>query len=88
MDNQNPFQVIESKLETIENLILSLQPVKPIPTGTKVEQPISQAEAAEFLGKTRVTLINWRKKGLITGYRIGGRVFYKPSELLSALQKV
>jgi len=40
----NPFEEITAKLESIESLILALQPVKQIPTGTKVEQPISQAE--------------------------------------------
>lgn len=84
----NPFETIEAKLESIEKLILAMQPVKQIPAGTKVEQPITQAEAAEFLGKSRVTLISWRKKGLIQAYRINGRVYYKPSELSGALQKL
>lgn len=85
---ENPFQEITEKLTSIENLILAMQPVKQIPAGTKIEQPISQAEAVEFLGKSRQTLISWRKKGLITAYHLGGRIFYKPSELLSALQKL
>ena len=84
----NPFESIETRLENIENLIIAMQPVKQIPVGTKVEQPISQAEAVEFLGKSRQTLINWRRKGVITAYNLGGRIYYKPSELLAALQKL
>ncbi|MBN1118233.1 MAG: hypothetical protein JXA77_13575 [Bacteroidales bacterium] len=32
-------------------------------------------------------MIAWRKKGIIRSYRLGGRIYYKPSELLSALKK-
>lgn len=85
---ENPFLEITEKLANIENLILAMQPVKQIPAGSKVEQPISQAEASEFLGKSRATLISWRKKGVITAYHLGGRIYYKPSELLEALQKL
>ena len=85
---ENPFLEIKEELTSIKNLILAMQPVKQIPAGTKVEQPITQSEAAEFLGKSRATLINWRKKGAITAYHIEGRIYYKPSELLSALQKL
>ena len=84
----NPFEVIEEKLSSIENLILAMQSVKQIPTGSKVEQPITQREASEFLGKSEQTLISWRKRGIITAYRLSGRIYYKPSELLLAMQKL
>lgn len=85
---ENPFQEITEKLTSLENLILAMQPVKQIPAGSKVEQPISQAEAVEFLGKSRQTIISWRKKGIINAYHLGGRIYFKPSELLEALQKL
>ena len=86
--SNNPFTEITEKLESIENLILAMQPTKQIPTGTKVEQPISQVEAIQFLGKSRQTITNWRRKGIITAYHLGGRIYFKPSELLSSLQKL
>jgi len=52
----------------------------------KIEKPISQADAIKYLGKSRQTLISWRKKGIITGHTLGGRVYFLKSELLSALQ--
>jgi hypothetical protein len=52
------------------------------------ERPITTPEAARFLGKSRQTLLIWRKEGLITGYAIKGRIYYKPSELMAALKKV
>lgn len=33
---------------------------------------------------SRVTLINWTKAGKLTAYRMGGRVYYKRSEVLTA----
>jgi hypothetical protein len=55
------------------------------PTKSEDERPISQPEAIEFLGKSRQTLVAWRKKGVIKAYRLGGRVYYKKSELLNSL---
>jgi len=71
---------------TFANSINASQPKLPIKQ--VAEQPISQVEAVEFLGKSRQTLIKWRKKGIINGYRLGGRIYYKPSELVSALEKL
>lgn len=58
------------------------------PTKLETEKPISQQEAVAFLGKSRQTLIKWRKKGIIKGYCLGGRIYYKPSELVAALEKL
>ena len=71
---------------TYANCIQASQPKPSVKQLT--EQPISQQEAVNFLGKSRQTLIKWRKKGIIRGYRLGGRIYYKPSELVSALEKL
>lgn len=70
--------------ETLAADILAGQP-KPQPARPLNEKPISQPEAVKFLGKSRQTLIAWRKKGLIKAYQLGGRIYYKPSELVAAL---
>jgi hypothetical protein len=71
--------------EKVASRIIESQPVpKPAP---QTEQPLTQAEAEQFLGKSRQTLYSWRKRQLIKAYTLGGRVYYKPSELLSALEK-
>ena len=56
------------------------------PADPTAEQPISQPEAVKFLGKSRQTLSSWRKKGIITGHTLGGRVYFLKSELLEALK--
>jgi hypothetical protein len=84
----NPFDTIESRLDKIESLLLAIKPQAQTTQNPKTEKPISQTEAVEFLGKTRQTLISWRKKGVIKAYHLGGRIYYKPVELLEALQKL
>lgn len=72
---------------TYADKILTGQP-KPIAIKQEAEKPFSQTEAIQFLGKSRQTLIAWRKKGVIQSYRLGGRIYYKPSELVAALEKL
>ena len=55
---------------------------------TEEEQLLTGAQAAELLGITMPTLRDWRSKGLVPGYRIANRVFYKRGELLASLQRI
>lgn len=45
---------------------------------------LSQMEAANLFQVTVQTIINWSKKGIISRYKLGNRVFYLRSELLEA----
>lgn len=45
---------------------------------------LSQVEAANLFQVTVQTIINWSKKGIISRYKLGNRVFYLRSELLEA----
>lgn len=76
---------LETFAEKLASEILAGQPA-PQPSRPQTEKPISQPEAVRFLGKSRQTLISWRKKGLIKAYQLGGRIYYKPSELVAALE--
>lgn len=56
----------------------------------KDEQPeklLSPAETCKMFQPpiSKVTLSSWTAKGLLQDYRIGGRVFYKQSEILEKL---
>ena len=72
--------------EVLAHKILMGQPKPLLPPDE--ERPLPQNEATKFLGKSRQTLASWRRKGIIKAYRIGGRIYYKPSELVAALQKL
>jgi hypothetical protein len=74
--------------EYTDNLIEKLKREFIKPVLIDADQPITQAEAIKRWKKTRQTFVNWRKKGLITAYSIDGKIYYKPSELISAMKKI
>ena len=49
------------------------------------EKYLSRSETAELLHVTEVTLNNWEKKNILIPKRIGGRVLYKETDVLSRL---
>lgn len=52
----------------------------------EVDEPfLSQSELSELLKVSKVSIIKWQKQGLLKVHRIGRRVLYKRSEVLSSL---
>jgi hypothetical protein len=51
---------------------------------------LSGAEACKLFQPviSKVTLKNWGHQGLIANYRIGGRVFYKYSDVMESLKSL
>jgi hypothetical protein len=39
-------------------------------------------------GGYKVTLLDWRKKGLVPFYRLGKRIYFKAEEVIEALGRV
>lgn len=52
------------------------------------EELLTREQTAQLLGITLPTLRLHTSRGLVTGYRIGTRVRYKRSEVLSGLQQI
>ncbi|MET3978335.1 excisionase family DNA binding protein [Mucilaginibacter sp. UYP25] len=52
----------------------------------KTEPPITTKELIKFLAISEPTLIRWRKKGKIPYLRIGGRILYQKSAVLTSLE--
>jgi len=48
---------------------------------------IKAKEAGELLQVSKVTLYNWMNDGVITGYYLGSRLYFKKSELIESLLK-
>jgi Helix-turn-helix domain len=82
----NPYQVLSNQIQDIRSLVLDLRKNQ-VPTIDTPETPdryVSGDEAQKLLGNvSSVTLWEWRKKKIITGYRIGSKVMYKYSELMN-----
>lgn len=64
-------------------IIQSKQTTAPDPA----DDLITPKEACEILQCTSVTLWRWEKKGRVTPYGIGGKKFFKRSELLQSIVK-
>lgn len=46
---------------------------------------ISADEAAKIIGVTRNTLLRYQKIGLLTGFKVGGKVQYKKEDVINYL---
>lgn len=49
---------------------------------------LTRKEAASFLSVSLTTLKAWTDQKLLKAYRLGGRVYYKQSEIVSALESL
>jgi len=83
----NPFEVIEARLSSIENLILDLkhQPTKVEPTD-QPEQLLTIQEAAEFLSLTVPTLYSKCSKNELPYMKRSKRLYFSRTELLEYLK--
>lgn len=57
-----------------------------LPSKEEVEL-LTVDETIEFLKCSKQALWNWRKNGILPSYRLGNRVYYKKSDILSKLVK-
>ncbi len=57
-------------------------------TETQPIQLLTRKQAAQLLGVSLPTILDWTKTGKITGYRIASRIRYKRNELENSLSKI
>ena len=86
-------QLILSGITTAEFVEVIRQTVQKEVQRLKAEQPeklLSPSETCKIFQPSisKVTLSAWTKKGLLTEHRIGGRVFYKQSEVIEKLTTI
>ena len=55
---------------------------------TKEKKLISRLQTAKQLKVTPVTIDTWRKKGFIKAYKIGGKVFFKETDIEAAIKEI
>jgi len=72
----------DSIFEALEKQPTSSQPQQPEP-----EELLRVNQLAEFLHVSKVTIHNWKRKGLIPFHRLSNKVFFKKSEVISSLKK-
>jgi excisionase family DNA binding protein len=55
---------------------------------TEPNEYLSRSEVAKMLSVNQSTVHNWKTKGIISAYQIGGRVFFKRKEVENAIVKL
>jgi len=84
----NPFEVIETRLSSIENLILDLKhnPLR-VESTEHPEQPLSIQQAAEFLSLSVPTLYSKVSKGELPVMKRGKRLYFSRTELMEYIKE-
>jgi hypothetical protein len=72
--------IIEGVRKELNELKKEFQPKEPTVY-------LSRHEVKQMLGINLATLNNWTKKGILTAYGIGGRIYYKRHEVEEAIKK-
>ncbi|MEB8328315.1 helix-turn-helix domain-containing protein [Flavobacteriaceae bacterium KMM 6897] len=72
---------ITSIQQELEDIKKNLQPKEPM-------ELLTREETAEYLKISLSTLWHWSKRGILSSYGIGNRVFYKRSEIESSLIRI
>jgi len=77
--------------DIIENAMISLNNQgNNLIKGENVNQEtglMNMEEVIQFLKVSKVTIHNWKKKGIITSHKMGRKLYFKRSELLEAIKK-
>lgn len=83
-------QLIQVTPEQLQNAIIEgvktqLQDLKKHFEPKTPTEYLTRVEVAELLKIDLSSVHNWTKKGILTAYQIGGRVFYKRTEIEKAI---
>lgn len=74
--------IVEIVIERLRKMDIS-ETKKDIPEDDR----LTQKEAARLLNISVVTLIDWKKKGLVPFYQVQRSIFYSKKELIEIAQK-
>jgi hypothetical protein len=91
--NQNNGQIIlngisiESLVTLITNAVIEEIKEVVVNKESKIDYDLlTREQTCDFLNIDKSTLFNWDKQNILKPYRIGGRVYYKKSEIESKLK--
>ena len=84
----NPFESIEARLSSIENLILDLKhPPQAVDQPQKTEQLLTVQEASQFLNLTSPTIYSKVSKGELPVMKRSKRLYFSSTELMEYLKE-
>ena len=83
----NPFEVIEERLSSIENLILDLKQPTKVETLVQPEKLLTIQEAAQFLNLTVPTIYSKVSKRELPCMKRSKRLYFSSTELMEYLKE-
>jgi hypothetical protein len=85
MEVVQKIQITPQQLVEAIGIAVKEQLEKRLPKLKEEESLLTKKEAASFLSISMSTLGLWCRKGLLNSFGIGGRVYFKQSEIMSSL---
>lgn len=74
-------QILEGVKSQLEQFLQKYKPKQP-------QEYLTRREVAEMFKIDLSSVHNWTKKGILQAYQIAGRVYYKRTEIESAIVKL
>lgn len=84
----NQFNTDQLQLETINALIAQVQELSRNIQPKESDEYLTRQDVAKLCKVSISTVSNWKNDGVITAYGMGGRVYYKRSEIDKAMIKI
>ena len=84
---KNPFEAIEVRLRSIENLLLNLRQTSEVEPTQQPEQLLTVQEAAQFLNLTVPTIYSKVSKGELPVMKRSKRLYFSSTELMEYLKE-
>jgi excisionase family DNA binding protein len=85
----NPFENLDRRQSNIENILLCInKTISELKANFEPKQPtelLTRTQVSELLKCDLSTIHNWCKKGKLTPYGIGNRIYFKRSEIEAVL---
>ncbi len=86
---ENPFSILERRLNRLEDLLLEVKQCTTSPLAqVAADQLLTPDETAALLKVSKVTVWDWGKKGILNPRRIGNQVRYLQSEVMAASKPI
>jgi excisionase family DNA binding protein len=84
----NQFNTEQSQTEILQALIVQVQELSKNLQTKQPEEYLTRKDVAKLLKVSISTVSNWKNTGVISYHCMGGRVYYKRSEIDKAMIKI
>jgi excisionase family DNA binding protein len=81
----NPFEVLQNEISELKTILSDIQREIKTPEPQTQTKYLTRKDVAELLQINISSVFNWTKKGTLKSYQMGGKIFYKQSDIDEAM---